>query len=382
MWPVSDRFLQTLARSHERRTFVEILRNGTVTDVLDSTTLPDPATGTLIQSVAGSIQVDRTAVRRSGTVNFLDISATASPAEAISLFPPLITEIRPWVGVRYWDATAADLNPYEYVPIATLVVSSVDTSNYPQVTVQGYDRMWMVGPTVGATKITSGTLIADAMKLFLGRQIPASRLDTTGIVNTEHTLPGLLYSENDNAAEKLADMAAAAGQVLFVDPMGVFTTTDEPSTTDDPVMTLAPGPLAVMMRPQHSIDASQAYNAVVFTGEGAGNTPVRGYAQDDNPDSVTYVDRVGVRPLFESSPLVTTTSQAVRAAKSRLRNVLGIPDTLSVPIIPNPALESGDVILVTDPDQGIDYPVVVDGFTVGLQASEGMVLKCRARVLR
>jgi len=382
MWPVSQRFIDTLSRSHERRAYVEILHDGVVTATLNSTLLPDPVTGSVVQSIGGSIQVDRTAVRRSGTVNFLDISANADANDVLDLFPTLVTEIRPWVGVKYWDSTPAS-TLYEYVPLGTLVVSGVDTSNYPQVTVQGYDRMWLVGPFTNALSIVSGTVVADAMNLILGQQIPTARLDTSNVVATEHVTGNLLHAEQDDAVQVLADMAAATGQVLFVDPMGVFTTTTEPSTDDQPVMTYAPGPQSMMMRPHQAIDASQAYNAVVFTGESAAQVPVRGYAQDDNPDSSTYVGKVGLRPYFASSPLITTNGQAQLAAKTRLLNILGIPDTITVPVIPNPALESGDVIMVTDTSQGINYPVIIDSFPAALRASDGeQVLTCRPRVIR
>ena len=384
MWPVSQKFIDTLSRSHERRVYVEILHDGIVTATLNSTLLPDPVTGSLVQSIGGSISVDRTAVRRSGTVNFLDISADADATEVLDLFPTLVTEIRPWVGVKYWDATPAEASPYEYAPLGTLVVSGVDTSSYPQVAVQGYDRMWLVGPFTNALSIASGTVVADAMNLILGQQIPTARLDTTGIKITEHTTSALLYAEQDDAAQKLADMAATTGQVLYVDQMGVFTTDTEPSTDDEPVMTYTSGyGGSAMMRPKQVIDASQAYNAVVFTGEGSATPPVRGYAQDDNPDSSTYVGKVGLRPYFASSPLITTQHQAVLAAKTRLLNILGIPDTISVPVIPNPALESGDVIMVTDTSQGINFPVIIDSFSAALRASDGeQVLTCRPRVIR
>jgi hypothetical protein len=180
-----------------------------------------------VQSIGGSVAVDRTAVRRSGTVSFVDIGEDATLTEVLDLFQPLITEIRPWVGLKYWDAPAVDppgVTSWEYVPIGTLVVSGVDTSSYPQVTVQGYDRMWMVGPFTAALSIPTGTVIADAMNTILGQQIPASRLDTSGIVVTEHTTSALLYAEQDDAAQKLADMAATTGNVLYVDPMGRFST--------------------------------------------------------------------------------------------------------------------------------------------------------------
>ena len=386
MWGVSQRFIDTLSRSHERRAFVDVLHDGVIVATLDSATVKDPATGSLVQSIGGSVQVARTAVRRSGTVDFLDIGADVTVTEALDLFQPLVTEIRPWVGLKYWDAPAVDLpgtTSWEYVPVGTLVVSGIDTSSYPQISVQGYDRMWMVGPFTQALSLPVGTSVLDAMNRILGGQIPGSRLDTSGIVGTENVTSALLYAEQDDAVQALADMAAVSGQVLYVDPLGVFTTAAEASTDDTPVMSYAPGPRSMMMRPSRTVDASQAYNAVVYTGEGSQDPPVRGYAQDDNPDSATYVGRVGIRPYFASSPLITTTDQATLAAHTRLLNILGIPDTITVPVIPNPALEVGDVITVTDPSQGIDYPVIIDSFPAALRASDGdQELICRSRAIR
>jgi hypothetical protein len=188
-----------LSRSHERRSYVEILQDNVVVATLNSVLLPDPVTGSLVQSIGGSVAVDRTAVRRSGTINFVDISNDADANEVLELFPTLVTEIRPWVGLKYWDATPAEANPWEYVPAGTLVVSGVDTSNYPQVTVQGYDRMWLVGPFTAALSIPAGTVIADAMNTILGLQIPPARLDTSNIVATEHVTSALLYAEQDDA---------------------------------------------------------------------------------------------------------------------------------------------------------------------------------------
>jgi hypothetical protein len=122
---------------------------------------------------------------------------------------------------------------------------------------------------------------------------------------------------------------------------------------------------------------------VAFTSEPATGTPKRGYSQDNDPSSPTYVNNVGVRPLFASSPLMTTQAQVNKAAKTRLQNILGFPQTVNVPIIPNPAHESGDVVILQDPEQGIDMPVIVDSFTVDLLASAGqMDLTCRGRVIR
>jgi hypothetical protein len=165
--------------------------------------------------------------------------------------------------------------------------------------------------------------------------------------------------------------------------MGTFTVAAQPTTDDPPVLELAPAPGASLMRPQRHTGESigQMFNAVVFTSEGGSTAPLRGYAQDDDPSSRTYVDRVGIRPYFASQPGLTTSDQCNQMALTWLRSILGIATELGVPIMPNHALESGDVIHVTDDQQGIDEAVIVDSFTVALRASAGpQLLTCRPRV--
>ena len=144
-----------------------------------------------------------------------------------------------------------------------------------------------------------------------------------------------------------------------------------------------PGAYSMLMRPQRGISAADVRNAVVFSGESPDGAPVRGYAEDGNAESLTYVDRIGVRADFQSSPLVRTAPQAQLAAQTALNRILGLADNIVVPVIPNPALESGDVIRVADPDQGLDLSLIVDAFDVPLRASGGsQSITCRARVLR
>lgn len=396
MWNTTQRWKDTLAHSHEQLSYVEILQNGDVVATITGHDIVDPSTGALVQSIGGSVDVARQEVRRSGTIQFLDISGALAANEVRDLFQPLITEVRPWVGLRYWDAVDSDLIPKlqpdgtysvpgpitEFVPIATLVVTSIE-GTYPRLDVAGFDRAWMIGPFTATFHITKGTLNTDAIQRILASQLPAARIDTSGIIETEHVTGELLYIEQDDANTALHDITNATGQILYCDPMGVFTTRDESTTDDTPVMTYSPGALSMMMKPSRKIDASSAYNAVVFTGEATDGPPLRGYAQDDNPNSLTYVGKVGVRPYFASSPLMKTNAQCEKAAQTRLNNILGIPDTITVPIMPNHALESGDVIQVQDLSQDIDFPLIVDAFPVPMRVVDGeQVLSCRSQVIR
>jgi hypothetical protein len=539
MWLASSRFFDTLARSHDQLAYVEILHNGQVVATLTGEQMPDPLTGTNVMSIGGGVQVDRTSIRRSGTINFLDVSGQLLPDEVGDLFQYGVTEIRPWVGVRYWDASDAerdydprvemvangtfetdvtgwvgfggatnsrdtgvfnsgvasmkvtwattaalqqaayvsptytglmpgaayigsawircpvggirsclsvndgvvyavysqpvpadgvwhpvtieavaqangnltfDISNYdaatagqianiddvsftpmfqtskpsvqtEYVPLATLVVTNAE-GNYPQLSISGFDRMWYLGRFPVPYYLARGTNALDALVALISTFVPGDRLQLN-LDDNDQTTPTLMYAEQDDAADAAHALCLIHGHELYVDPMGVFTCVAEQSSEDDPVMTYAPGQFSMLMRPQHKIDASSFYNAVVFTGESAAGTPFRGYAQDDDPNSLTYVGRVGIRVYFESSPLMTSDAMCQLAAKTALKRVLGIQGYFTVPVIPNPALESGDTIRVIDPDQGIDMSLIIDSFPVNMRATDGeQVITCRANVIR
>lgn len=385
MWPVTERYLQTRARSHTQLSRVEVLHDGVVVATLDGTQTVDPATGTLVQSVGGRVDVGRQRIRRSGTVDLLDISGTAVPNDVKDLFVPMITEVRPWHGVIYWDATAAETTARidrEWVPLATLVVVDV-VGAYPRVTISGYDRMWYLSRFTAPHTVASGTNVATALTALLYKQIPSGHL-ALDIPSTDHTTGLVVFDEQADSADAAATIAATAGWALYPDPTGVIVARAEPSVEDTPVATYESGPDSITMRPAHTVSAADAVNVWVTSGDGADLTaPVRGYWEDTNPGSLTYVGRVGRRPNFHSSSLYRTTAQANLGARTLGTRNTGLADILTVPAIPNHALESGDVIQVRDPDQGIDQAVLADAFNLPMRARDGLQrITCRPGVLR
>lgn len=381
MWPASPRFFATLARSHTSMLRVDVLRDGQLARRIEPTVTP--ATDTLA-AIGGSVRVDRQTIRRDGSVTFLDLSGALLPNEVSDLFAPLIGELRVWSGVRYWDATDADLlkgTDREYVPVATLVITDAQ-GDYPTLSVSGFDRMWFLSDFAANYSVPAGTATAAALRNLLTSQIPAAHLQMS-IPDTEHVTGALLYEAGTSSADAAHAMALSMGMVLYADPMGTITVTAEPTTDDPPVMVYEPGSFGMLLRPKPGVSAADARNAVVFTGEPPDGTPVTGYAEDSDPASLTYAPRAGVRPVFQSSPLVRTSAQAALAAKTALARILGLSDAILTPVVPNPCLESGDVIQVRDPAQGINIPVIADSFTVPLRAADGaQEITCRQRVLR
>lgn len=389
MWPVSARFLATLNRPHDVVSKVEVLQDGAVEAVIEGRTVFDAA-GNETGAVTGRVDVARQVVRRRGSLTFVDLSGSSALTanDAHDLLVPLVSEVRPWRGVRYWDATAAERaagTDVEYVPLGTLVLYGV-RGEYPTVQVAAYDRMWDIVRRrfVGSYPITAGTPLSDVISDVITSRMPASRL-ALDIPTTADTAPGLVWDELDDPGAKLTDLATAAGQQLYVDVMGTFRMTPEPVASPDAVVfTYTTGANSNMARPEREFDAQTAVNAIVARGTAAdAPASVVGYAQDDDPESLTYVGRIGVIPDPFNSPLLTSTGQANLAATTVLQRSLGLADTVSVRGMPNPALDSGDVLRVEDDAQGLAAEFVADGFPIGMQARDGfMAVDLRSRVLR
>src|SRR6266487_5293073 len=103
MWAVSDHYLATIGRPHANRVYLEILRDGLSMGAIRGA-FTDPITGNPLYLVDGSVSVDKTAIRRSAQLTLLDPTGRLLPDSVADLLAPYITEVRPWVGCRYWDA--------------------------------------------------------------------------------------------------------------------------------------------------------------------------------------------------------------------------------------------------------------------------------------
>ena len=329
------------------------------------------------------MKVDRAGIRRDGQITLVSTDGTLLPDAADDLFAPLIGELRIWIGIRYWDWDEAEAlagEDIEWIPVATLVITNVEQSGAFEYTVAGFDRLWFLSPFVGNYPIPAGTLTHVALSALLASQIPTAHLQMD-LPETEFVSGALLYEEQASSLDAAHALALAMGMALYADPMGVITARPEASTEDPPVLVFEPGSLSTMMRPSRGVNAADVKNAIVFTGESPDGSPVRGYAFDDDASSLTYTSRVGVHSAFESSPLVRTAGQAQLAASTALQRILGIAENIVVPIVQNPALESGDVIRVIDPAQELDLVLVADAFGITLPDGEQQIM-CRARVLR
>lgn len=385
MWTngVSTRFRNTLSRSHTSIARVDVLRNNVVQTSIEGKTIVD-AVGNSVFSLDGTVRCSRSAVRRSlDELQMLDVSGVLSVDDVGDLFAPLQTEVRLYRGVRYYDAT-----PYEqatgadkeYVPIGTFGIMKVN-NKYPTIKLTGQDRMARVTAArfVQPWNVKTGSNLGAELRRILLDSLPTALADLD-IADTAETTPTLLFDSQDNKGDKAYEMAAAAGWVLYTDPMGTFRVRSDPIPSPDlQVANYQAGLGSMLLDLESELDASDVKNAVATTGESADGTVVAsGYAQDDDPASLTYVGRVGTFVEFFSSPLFLNNDMANAGARTYLRSKLGISDTTFITSLVDPTLDVDDVLRIQDPITGRVRYLVADDFPIGLRAAASMPIDCRS----
>jgi hypothetical protein len=134
---------------------------------------------------------------------------------------------------------------------------------------------------------------------------------------------------------------------------------------------------------KRAISRDGVYNAVVATGEAAGELPpVSGSAFDLNASSPTYYNGgFGKVPKFFSSTFLSTNAQCSASAASLLLKATGLPYTVSLGTVPNPALEAGDVVAVSYNSKFNTETHIADKITYPLKPDGVMALDTRKQFL-
>ena len=127
-----------------------------------------------------------------------------------------------------------------------------------------------------------------------------------------------------------------------------------------------------MVRLSRSLSRQGVYNGVVARGDQPTDDvqPIA-LVVDNNPVSPTYWNgRFGKVPRFYYSSFITTAAQATSAAESLLQQAIGLPYSIDLNAVPNPALEPYDSITITAPDRTDVH--VLDSVTIPLSFGNAM----------
>ncbi|MET9521530.1 DUF5047 domain-containing protein [Streptomyces coeruleorubidus] len=331
MYPVSDRFLKALAESHRVATRVQLFL--TTGDVVD------------LEHTGGSVTVDRAqAIRRTCTVTVADPSLIPrTPTDQLATYGARLRISR---GIDYGDGTS------ELVPLGVFRLDTVDGDvNEGPVTLQGKDLSVIVADDKFTEPYKATGTVVGAVTALIQRSIPNA--DVISLV-TDTPIGSRVFDIEADPWAGAQEIAAAAGAEVYPNADGVFAIAALPNLlTTPPVWAIEATEGGVYISGDRAMTSDSVNNGVLARGENTSENvpPVSYLAIDDDPTSPTYWDGpYGRRPKFISSSAYTTVNACAQAAhaelaKSRAPNAGG-----DISSLPNPALETGDVLRVMHED--------------------------------
>jgi Domain of unknown function (DUF5047) len=327
--------------------------------------------GDKIPILDGDIQLDGTANLR-GT---LAITTEGKwPRRATDLLSPYGNEIFIRAGVD----TGSELL---WVPLGFYRIDDPEQDDAPNgpIRIGASDRM----SSIEDSKLTSprdfgnGVTVGAMFSSLVNEIYPNAVIifdDDTGST----PLGRSIVVEEDRLAA-LKDVASSFGKICFWDGQGFLRVMSAPDE-NEPVWEVNAGRNGVLIKSSRRMTRKGVFNGVVATGEGTDDqAPVYAIAVDDGATSPTrWGGRFGKVPTTYSSPLITTTEQALTAAEAKLRRSLGAPYSADFGSITNPALQPYDPVRVTHSD-GSREVHVLERLTIPLTADAHMTASTREK---
>jgi len=372
MLPVTDAFLPAIVRPHTIVTYATAINGATETE---------------LPIVGFSVTVDSASQYRR-TLDLTVAGLGYIPTTATSALAPNGQRVRISRGIQYVDGAQ------EIKYLGTFRIDS-----------------WTANPITGSVQVQGSSLecLLDDDRFESPRSISGSSAQTVIRDLCEETAPDVdvvvtatfdaicpTFVAEEDRLGAIREIARAIGCDFRADAFGRFELRDAPTIDQYPVWTIdaateytisepvatttfAPGALVGSERGE---SREGVYNAVTARGENLGDDypPVQSTVTDLNPLSATYwVESPtegqrtwGKRRRYYSSPLLTSNSQARKAATAILAASVGAAKTLSLSAICNPALEDGDVIY-----HGGEL-FLADSFSIGSSPGDGMDIQTRS----
>jgi hypothetical protein len=358
---VSDNFKAAVRASHQLATRCDLLIGG------------QPKTqGLPLAESAGSVTLDRTAAVR-GRAQVTLAAPELIPQHAFDPLTPFGAELQLWRGVQL--SAGPELVSLGVFPIQDLGTDATGG----EISLTLLDRAQRVIDAGFETTevIAAGTPVPDAIQTLISNGVPGL---TFRFVGSSEVTPLLVYdpgSSTDRWAAAQA-LAASIGCDLYFDGVGACVLVPIPDPSSGSVWDFTDGPKGVVVSLAKKWDRGPAYNAVIGTSSGTG-TPITAVARDLDPTSPSYYfGPFGRKPISYQAPF-TSSTQAQNAVNAKLRQGLGVAQSLDLSVVPNPALEPGDIVAVRRTLIGVDEVDVLDSTVIPLDAASSQTAGVRAR---
>lgn len=370
MIPVSNDFLAALTGSHSavyRARVLTAYQNGT-----------DPM-GTELEVISGTVRLDSTADERSS----LDLTVIGSwPInQQSSPLAPFGQEIYVERGIEGVNSSGTEWVGLGYHRIE--VIEQDDAPDSP-IRITGRDRMAAIieARLLEPRTYEAGTTFLEIFEDLILEIYPSAVLEISGDVAASELREAVTVDRE--RYDFLRDMATSRSQIMYFNYEGHLVVQEVPDPTT-PVWTIAAGEGGVLINTRRQLSRTGVYNAVVAEGSEADldavDPPARGVAVDDDESSATYFyGPYGQVPRFYASPLLYTDAQAAQAAASILLQTTGLPYSLDLTLLPNPALEPLDAVNVIMEDGATAEIHVLDTVTIPLSSDSALSANTRATI--
>lgn len=357
MRPVSDAFLRTVVGSHRMFARVRVCVN------FQTGLAP---TGYEIPIIDGDVRADASSDVRTS----LNLSTSGDgmwPLRTTDLLAPYGNEVFVERGINYGNGTI------EVVSLGYFRIDSTSQEEGPNgaINITASDRMSGIidARLTAPIQFDAGTSLDTVFSQLVNEVYPDATIEYD-FEPTGTTFAAAHIADEDRYGF-LRDVARSHGKIMYWDYRGVLQVVDPPNP-DEPVYTINYGRGGTMVRLARSLSREGVYNAVVARGESVeGSQPVTALVTDDNVNSPTYWNgKFGHVPRFYYSSFLTTESQARSAAQSILRQATGLPYSINLDSVPNPALEPYDPIRIVMPDSEDVH--VIDSLSIPLTSETVM----------
>lgn len=330
--------------------------------------------------VSGGVSVDSNAkVQRQTSLTIIDPTGTLIPATFDDPLYPSSNEINVYRGFKYPDGTE------ELLQQGVFRLSKprfMDRKDRIEISVQGFDRAKTIerarfeAPYVVGSGVNYGTAIQNIITDRFPQPLSFEKFMTV----TE-TSPLLIFEAQSDPMKAIHQMATSIGAEFYFDYVGdpVLRAVPDPYTLAT-VATYERGEYSILEDIDRELDEERGYNVAVVTGETTDNSAaVRAVAEDNNPNSPTYVGRIGRVPIFYVSKFIRTQSQCQSAADALLRRKQGVTENIKFTGLVNASHEASDIVQLRDDKIKVDALQVLDSFDIPLGYADSMTVSTRKR---
>lgn len=199
-------------------------------------------------------------------------------------------------------------------------------------------------------------------------QGPAVPILWNGYNPDRYTITGGPIVEN-STYEFMSKLVDARGCVLRFDELGQLNIDiRDPDPDSAPVYVIAPGKSGNLIKASRKSTRDGVYNIVVAYGSDVAAPTGYQLAYNRDPNSkLRWDSQFGAAPRYYASPLLRTPGQAADAAATVLSRYTGLPSTVGLWTLPNPAIRPQDAIQAKI--TGLAETHIVDAVTIPLAIS-------------